>query len=92
MKIERLTFVISPPSESKTFVDLDKRIWTTWLQTQPGFIRKEAQIYQGGRVEIQIFWKNEASHDKAAARPDIESTEVRFKSLFPGLYRLVYSG
>ena len=91
MKIERLTFVISPPSESKTFVDLDRRIWTTWLQTQPGFIRKEAQIYQGGRVEVQIFWKDESSHSKAAARPDVESTEIRFKSLFPGLYRLVYS-
>jgi hypothetical protein len=91
VKIERLTFVISPPSESKTFVDLDRRIWTTWLQTQPGFIRKDAQIYQGGRVEMQIFWKDEASHNKAAARPDVESTEIRFKSLFPGLYRLVYS-
>jgi hypothetical protein len=91
VKIERLTFVISPPSESKTFVDLDKQIWTPWLQTQPGFIRKEAQIYQGGRVEMQIFWRNEASHDKAAAKPDLESTEIRFKSLFPGLYRLVYS-
>jgi hypothetical protein len=91
VKIERLTFVISPPSESKTFVDLDKRIWTPWLQTQPGFIRKEAQIYQGGRVEMQIFWKDETSHNKAAAKPDLESTEIRFKSLFPGLYRLVYS-
>ena len=92
MKIERLTFIISPPSESKTFVDLDRRIWTTWLQTQPGFIRKDAQIYENGRVEMQIFWKDEMSFEKASKKPDLESTEIRFKSLFPGLYRLVYSG
>ena len=91
MKIERLTFIISPPSESKTFVDLDRRIWTTWLQTQPGFIRKDAQIYENGRVEMQIFWKDEMSFEKASKKPDLESTEIRFKSLFPGLYRLVYS-
>jgi len=92
VKIERLTFIISPPSESKTFVDLDRRIWTTWLQTQPGFIRKDAQIYENGRVEMQIFWKDEMSFEKASKKPDLESTEIRFKSLFPGLYRLVYSG
>ena len=91
MKIERLSFIISPTADAKTFVDLDKQIWTQWLQMQPGFIRKDARIYENGRVEMQIFWKDEASHNKAAAKPDLESTEIRFKSLFPGLYRLVYS-
>jgi len=91
VKIERLSFIISPAADAKTFVDLDKQIWTQWLQTQPGFIRKEAQIYQNGRVEMQIFWRDETSFAKASKKPDLESTEIRFKSLFPGIYRLVYS-
>jgi len=91
VKIERLSFIISPAADAKTFVDLDKQIWTQWLQTQPGFIRKEAQIYENGRVEMQIFWRDETSFVKASKKPDLESTEIRFKSLFPGIYRLVYS-
>jgi hypothetical protein len=91
MKIERMSFIINPPFAAQEFVDMDKRMWDPWLRMRPGFIQKTVNTHPGGRVEIQIFWKNKESQNKAAQHPELPVIEATFRNALGPTYNLLYS-
>jgi hypothetical protein len=91
VKIERLSFIVSPADKANDFIDADAKVWNPHLQQQKGYIRKTAQVYAGGRVEIQIFWVNDAAQKKADSNLNHELIDRQLQLAFPGVYRLLYS-
>jgi len=91
MKVERLSFLVSPSSAVKDFLTLDKRMWDPWLRMRPGFIQKTATVHPGGRIEIQIFWKSKEDQHKAADNPELPVIEATFRNALGPIYRLLYS-
>ena len=91
MKIERLSFLISPPHKIQDFVDADKQMWDPWLRMRTGFIQKTATTHPGGRVEIQIFWSSKADQDKAAIHPELPIIEATFRNVVGPIYHLLYA-
>ena len=92
MKIERLSFIVSPTNKANDFIEADAKVWNPYLQQQKGYIRKTAQVYANGRVEVQIFWVDAASQKKAEENLNIELIDRQLQLAFPGVYRLIYSG
>jgi uncharacterized protein (TIGR03792 family) len=90
MVIERLHFQVTP-SKIEEFLDADSKIWTSWLQRQPGFISKQYVTYPAGQVTMLIFWKNRQAVERATSRPDYHSVEPRMISELGQVYRLVAS-
>ena len=86
MEIERLSFVVTPESRVDDFIAADKEVWEPWLQQQRGYLRKTAQVYPGGRVDLRIFWASKRDWDKAAKDPMIPALDVQLKSKFLGVY------
>jgi hypothetical protein len=91
MKVERMSFLVSPSSAVKDFLALDKRMWDPWLRMRPGFIQKTATVHPGGRIEIQIFWKSKEDQYKAASNPELPIIEATFRNALGPIYRLLYS-
>ena len=91
VKIERLSFLVSPAESTSDFIKADAAIWNPNLQQQKGFIRKTAQTYPGGRVEMQIFWVDAASQEKASKNLNLELIDRQLQIVFPGVYRLLFS-
>jgi hypothetical protein len=91
MKIERLSFLVTPPQKTQEFVDADKQMWDPWLRMRPGFIQKTTTIHPGGRVEIQIFWSSKSDQDKATQSPELPVIEATFRNVIGPIYHLLYS-
>ena len=91
MKIERMSFLISPPFAAQEFADADKQMWDPWLRMRIGFIQKTTTIHPGGRVEIQIFWSSKADQDKAAIHPELPIIEATFRNVVGPIYHLLYA-
>ena len=85
MEIEKLSFVITPADRVNDFIAADREVWEPWLQQQRGYLRKTAQIYPGGRVDLRVFWASKRDWDKAAKDPIIPALDVRLKSKFLGV-------
>jgi len=85
--IERLSFIITPEDRTQDFVDADQVVWEPWLQQQRGYLRKIAQIYPGGRVDLRIFWASKRDLEKAAKDPIIPVLDVQLRSKFLGVYQ-----
>ena len=85
MEIERLSFVVTPENRVDDFIAADKEVWEPWLQQQRGYLRKTAQVYPGGRVDLRIFWASKRDWDKAAKDPMIPALDVQLKSKFLGV-------
>lgn len=85
MEIEKLSFVITPADRVNDFITADREVWEPWLQQQRGYLRKTAQIYPGGRVDLRVFWASKRDWDKAAKDPIIPALDVRLKSKFLGV-------
>lgn len=90
MKIERLHFQVSP-GKIEEFLAADARIWTSWLQRQPGYISKQYVRYPAGQITILIFWKNSKALSDAVRRPDYLTIEPRMRGELGDVYRLVSS-
>ena len=91
VKVERMSFLVNPAFAVKEFVDMDKRMWDPWLRMRPGFIQKTVNTHPGGRVEIQIFWKDRESQNKAAQHPELPIIEATFRNAMGPTYNLLYS-
>lgn len=59
MVIEWLTFEV-PAHEQVEWLDIEEQIWTRYLQTQPGFVRKEiwTEIEIPDVVHAVIWWES----------------------------------
>jgi hypothetical protein len=87
VEIERLTFVIIPEERTDDFIDADAAIWNPWLQQQRGYIRKTANVYPGGRVDLRIYWASKRDLDAASKNPEIPALDVKLRSQFLGVYQ-----
>jgi uncharacterized protein (TIGR03792 family) len=56
--IEELQFVVSAEDRDR-FLDVEGRVWTAFLQTCEGFVRKEVWVPEDddGRVVVIIWWE-----------------------------------
>ncbi len=87
MEIERLSFQIIPEDRVSDFIDADQAIWEPWLNQQRGYIRKTAQVYPGGRVDLRIFWASKKDLEKASKDPQIPALDVKLQSQFLGVFQ-----
>jgi uncharacterized protein (TIGR03792 family) len=57
MVIEELQFMVDP-NERDRFLEIEGRVWTGFLQTCDGFVRKEVWVPEldPGRVVVMIWW------------------------------------
>lgn len=92
MKVERLTFQVVPWAFAKDFLQVDSEVWNPWLKRQPGFLNKTSRLLENGMVELNIFWKDADSVDRAASK---KSEMLYINSLMrnrcPGQFSLVSS-
>jgi len=86
MEIERLSFLITPKDRVNDFIDADQKVWEPWLQQQRGYIRKTAQIYPDGRVDLRIYWDSKRNLEKAAKDPQIPALDVKLRATFLGIF------
>jgi len=87
MEIERLSFLIIPEDRVDDFVDADAEVWNPWLQQQRGYIRKTAQFYPGGRVDLRIYWASKRDLESASKDPQIPALDVKLRAKFLGVYQ-----
>jgi uncharacterized protein (TIGR03792 family) len=61
MVIEELHFAVEP-GEVEQFLDVEGRVWTGFLQTCDGFLRKEVWLPEDepGKVVVMIWWNTMA--------------------------------
>jgi uncharacterized protein (TIGR03792 family) len=61
MVIEELHFAVEP-GDVEQFLEVEARIWTGFLQTCDGFIRKETWLPEDepGKVVVMIWWNTMA--------------------------------
>ena len=86
MHIERLSFQVTPPERLNDFVVADESVWGGWLRQQKGYLRKTAQTYPNGRVDLRLFWANLKDMEKAARDPQIPALDVRLRAAFLGVF------
>ncbi len=87
MEIERLSFIVTPEDRTDDFIDADAMVWNPWLQQQRGYIRKTANVYPGGRVDLRIYWASKRDLDAASKNPEIPALDVKLRSQFLGVYQ-----
>ncbi len=87
MEIERLSFQITPESRVSDFIDADQSVWEPWLNQQRGYIRKTANVYPGGRVDLRMYWASKRDLDAASKSPEIPALDVKLRSAFLGVYQ-----
>ncbi len=87
MEIERLSFIVTPEERTDDFIDADAMVWNPWLQQQRGYIRKTANVYPGGRVDLRIYWASKRDLDAASKNPELPALDVKLRSQFLGVYQ-----
>jgi hypothetical protein len=87
MEVERLSFIVTPKERTDDFIDADAMVWNPWLQQQRGYIRKTANVYPGGRVDLRIYWASKRDLDAASKNPEIPALDVKLQSQFLGVYQ-----
>lgn len=90
MRTERLTFQVFPWDFAKDFLMVDAEVWNPWLKRQPGFLNKTNRIVGNGLVELNIFWKDQESLDRASAQ-DFTHLDKMMRDRSPGSFRLISS-
>lgn len=88
MKVERLHFQVQP-DKMETFINADTKVWTSWLQRQPGYISKQYVRYPAGQLTVLVFWKNEQAMKQATRQPGYHAIEPQMKAEAGDIYRLV---
>jgi hypothetical protein len=87
VEIERLSFIVTPEERTDDFIDADAMVWNPWLQQQRGYIRKTANVYPGGRVDLRIYWASKRDLDAASKNPELPALDVKLRSQFLGVYQ-----
>ena len=59
MVVELLTFEIEPEIR-EAWMDLEERVWSRFLERQPGFVRKELWVSDDAPSEVHavIWWES----------------------------------
>jgi uncharacterized protein (TIGR03792 family) len=75
--VEYLTFEVAP-DELEDWLVVEERVWSRFLETVPGFVRKELWMADDdpGRVHAAIWWESreawQAVSDEQVAAVDAE--------------------
>ena len=91
MKVERLSFVVTPEEKVEDFLKADAAIWDLWLRQRPGFIQKRCLRYPNGRIEMQLFWRSKLDQDHAAQHPEHLIVDATFRNTVGPIFSLLYS-
>lgn len=59
MVVELLTFEVDP-DERDAWLATEERVWSRYLERQPGFVAKQMWVEEGdeGRVHAVIWWES----------------------------------
>jgi uncharacterized protein (TIGR03792 family) len=76
----------------ETFIRKDYEIWTAYLQTRPGFLKKEVWISPKNldEVVLVITWES-FERWYAVPKPELDATEKRFAKAVGRVYQKVGS-
>lgn len=90
MKIESLTFQITPSQSVADFIDKHKEVWEPWLRQQQGFIRKQIDSVRGSQVTVLLFWDSQENMDRAYGKiQEIAALDDATRKL-PGSFSLIH--
>lgn len=80
MVIEYLTFTIDPNGLEEWLV-ADQRVWSRFLERQPGFVGKQVWVERGCPHEVHavITWADETSW-RTVSQDDIDALDVEMGS------------
>ena len=78
MVIEFLTFCVEP-HERDEWLEIEERVWTRFLERQPGFVRKQVWIEEANDREVHAMiewrsrelWQTITPHEVAAVDADM---------------------
>jgi uncharacterized protein (TIGR03792 family) len=89
--IEWLRFQVEP-EQREAFVQKDAEVWTAYLKTRPGFLKKSVWLSSAklDEVVLVILWTSQEQWD-AIPKAELDATERRFAKAFPSRYKLVES-
>jgi hypothetical protein len=88
MKVDRISFIISPESRVEDFIEIDRRLYNEWLKQQPGYLTKKYARYPGGRLDLLVFWRSNSDYKTATSKTkDIDRIEAQFRSEMGHTYR-----
>ena len=91
MVIEWLEFTMNPEARDR-FVQLDLEIWNPFLQTKPGFLRKQIWLDRNDthRVIIMVEWSDRKLW-KNITPTEIATITQQFDTQFATPYQLIVS-
>jgi uncharacterized protein (TIGR03792 family) len=91
MVIEWLEFTMNPEARDR-FVQLDFEIWNPFLQTKPGFVRKEIWLDRDDdrRVIIMVEWSDRELW-KNITTTEVVTITQQFNTQFAQPYQLIAS-
>ena len=77
MVIEMLTFTV-PETERTTWLEVEERVWTRFLEQQAGFLRKEMWVSAGDRSSIHaVIWWHSLEQWKAIDSDTLAAVDQR---------------
>ena len=90
MKIESLTFQVTPSQSITDFLDTYGKVWEPWLRQQQGFIRKQIDSVRGSQVTVLLFWDSQENMDRAYGKiQEIAALDDATRKL-PGSFSLIH--
>jgi hypothetical protein len=90
VKIESLTFQITPSLSKAVFLDTHGKVWEPWLRQQQGFIRKQIDSVRGNQVTVLLFWDSQENMDRAYGKiQEIAALDDATRK-FPGSFGLIH--
>jgi hypothetical protein len=90
VKIESLTFQITPSQSVADFINKHKEVWEPWLRQQQGFIRKQIDSVRGNQVTILLFWDSLANMERAYGKVQEIAALGDATRKFPGSFSLIH--
>ena len=90
MKIESLTFQVTPSQSITDFLDTYGKVWDPWLRQQNGFIIKQIDSVMGNQVTILLFWNSLASMERAYGKVQEIAILDDATRKFPGSFGLIH--
>lgn len=90
MKIESLTFQVTPSQSITDFLDTYGKVWEPWLRQQQGFIRKQIDSVRGSQVTVLLFWDSQENMERAYGKTKEIGTLEDALRKFPGSFGLIH--
>jgi uncharacterized protein (TIGR03792 family) len=92
MAIEWLTIEV-PEADRDRFIATDREIWTRFLSSCPGFVRKQIWVNpkEPGQICLLIEWDHRPEY-KAIDPEDLAAVDRSFVEAMGQVYPIIYAG